>query len=159
MTLKLFNVTMVMNMSIVIFEKCVKLMELFFVYLALTHLALTHLLKMVIFVYLEKYAPLTIIYIRTLLIHAPLPTSFWHHALEMTNYLLNILPSKTINFESPLKILYHKDPSYSHLRMFGCLCFPLFPSSKIHKLQPQSTKCVFLGYSSNHRGYKCLDIS
>jgi len=54
--------------------------------------------------------------IRTLLIHASLPTSFWHHALEMATYLLNILPSKTINFESPLKMLYHKgNPSYSHL--------------------------------------------
>ena len=43
--------------------------------------------------------------------------------------------------------------------MFDCLCFPLFPSSKIHKLQPRSTKCVFLEYLSNHRGYKCLDLS
>jgi histone deacetylase 1/2 len=97
--------------------------------------------------------------IRTLLVHASLPPSFWHHALEMATYLLNILPSKTINFESPLKMLYHKDPSYSHLRIFGCLCFPLFPSTTIHKLQPRSTPCVFLGYPSNHRGYKCLDLS
>jgi len=49
--------------------------------------------------------------IRTLLIHASLPSSFWHHALEMATYLMNILPSKTTNFESPLKMLYHKDPS------------------------------------------------
>ncbi|KAK2355223.1 hypothetical protein QL285_092651 [Trifolium repens] len=77
----------------------------------------------------------------------------------MATYLLNILPSKTINFESPLKMLYQKDPSYSHLRVFGCLCYPLFPSTTIHKLQPRSSPCVFLGYPSNHRGYKCLDLS
>lgn len=97
--------------------------------------------------------------IRTLLLCASLPSSFWHHALEMTTYLLNILPGKTINFESPLKMLYQKYPSYSHLRVFGCLCYPIIPSTTIHKLQPRSTPCVFLGYPSNHRGYKCLELS
>lgn len=97
--------------------------------------------------------------IRILLIHMSLPTSFWHHALKMATYLLNVLPRKSINFESPLIMLYHKDPSYSHLCVFGCLYFPLFRSSKIHKLQPRSTKCVFLGYPSNHQNYKFLDLS
>ena len=32
--------------------------------------------------------------ISTLLAHASLPTSFWHHALQMTTFLLNILPHK-----------------------------------------------------------------
>lgn len=77
----------------------------------------------------------------------------------MATYLLNILPSKTLNFQSPLQILYQKDPSYSHLRVFGCLCYPLFPSTMINKLQPRSTPCVFLGYPPNHRGYKCYDLS
>jgi len=96
---------------------------------------------------------------RTLLAHASLPPSFWHHALQMATYLLNLLPHKNLKYQSPLTILYHKDPSYSHLRVFGCLCFPLFPSTTIHKLQPRSTPCVFLGYPANHRGYKCYDIS
>jgi hypothetical protein len=89
--------------------------------------------------------------IRTLLIHASLPPSFWQYALEMATYISNILPSKSINFQSPVSMLYNKNPSYTHLRIFGCLCFPLFPSSTIHKLQPRSTPCVFLGYPSNHR--------
>ena len=97
--------------------------------------------------------------VRTLLAHASLPPSFWHHALQMATYLLNILPSKQLAYQSPLKLLYQKDPSYSHLRVFGCLCYPIFPSTTINKLQARSTPCVFLGYPSHHRGYKCYDLS
>jgi len=67
--------------------------------------------------------------IRTLLIHASIPPSFWQYALEMASYISNILPSKSITFQSPVSMLYNKNPSYTYLRIFGCLCFPLFPSS------------------------------
>lgn len=97
--------------------------------------------------------------IRTLLAHSSVPPSFWHHALAMATYLLNILPTKTLKHKTPTQILYHRDPSYTHLRVFGCLCYPLHPSAKINKLQPRSTPCVFLGYPPNHRGYKCYDLS
>jgi histone deacetylase 1/2 len=97
--------------------------------------------------------------IRTLLAHSSVPPSFWHHALQMATYLLNILPQKNLSNHSPTQLLYHRDPSYTHLRVFGCLCYPLFPSTTINKLQPRSTPCVFLGYPLNHRGYKCFDLS
>ena len=97
--------------------------------------------------------------IRTLLAHSSVPTSFWHHALQMATYLLNILPRPALSGQSPTQCLYRCDPSYAHLRVFGCLCYPLFPSTTIHKLQPRSTPCVFLGYPLHHRGYKCFDLS
>lgn len=77
----------------------------------------------------------------------------------MATYLLNILPTKTLANKSPTHILYNKDPSYTHLRTFGCLCYPLFPSTNINKLQARFTPCVFLGYPSNNRGYNCFDLS
>ena len=87
--------------------------------------------------------------IQTLLAHASLPLSFLHHALEMTTYLLNILPTKVLGFMSPTQILYQCDPIYSELHVFGCLCFPLFLSTSIHKLQERSTSCVYLGPAPN----------
>jgi hypothetical protein len=91
--------------------------------------------------------------IRTLLAHASIPPIFWHHALQMATYLHNIIPNKKLNLQSPTKILYQKYPAYSHLRVFGCLCYPLIPSTTRNKLQHRSTPCVFLGYPSNHKGY------
>jgi len=41
----------------------------------------------------------------TLLARASLPHSFWHHALQMATYLLNILPHKLLNYQSHLRII------------------------------------------------------
>ena len=90
--------------------------------------------------------------------HASLPRSFWPHALCTATYLINILPSKLLDNLTPTHILFQKAPLYSLLRVFGCLCFPLISSYKINKLQSRFTPCVFLGYPSSHRGYKCYDL-
>lgn len=77
----------------------------------------------------------------------------------MASYLHNRLPSKVIAHASPMQLFYQQVPSYSYLRVFGCLCYPLSPSTTINKMQPRSTPCVFLSFPSNHRGYKCYDLS
>jgi len=96
-------------------------------------------------------------FIRTLLFHAHIPPTYWVEALLTATHLLNLLPSKSINNEIPFVKLFNKQPSYSHLRVFGCLCFPHKNTS--HKLVPRSSPCIFLGYPSHHRGYRCLDLS
>ena len=46
-----------------------------------------------------------------------------------------ILPRKLMQNKSLLKTLYHKIHSYSHLKVFRCPYFPLFPSSKFTNFQ------------------------
>lgn len=43
--------------------------------------------------------------------------------------------------------------------MLGCLCYPFFRPFNDHKLQFRSSLCTFLGYTSRHKGYKCLDAN
>ncbi|GJU63696.1 ribonuclease H-like domain-containing protein [Tanacetum coccineum] len=88
--------------------------------------------------------------IRTLLFQAHMPPSYWVEALNMAAHLLNILPSTAINNEIPFIKLYNQTPTYEHLRVFGCLCYPHVDVS--HKLEPRSTPCIFLGYPANHCG-------
>ncbi|GKB25397.1 ribonuclease H-like domain-containing protein [Tanacetum coccineum] len=95
--------------------------------------------------------------IRTLLFQAHLPPTFWVEALHMAAYLLNLLPSSAIQNEIPCTKLFNKQPDYSRLRIFGCLCYPHLHSP--HKLAPRATPCIFLGYPAYHRGYRCLDLS
>ena len=75
----------------------------------------------------------------------------------METHLLNILPSVSISNDTPHYRLFHRHPTYDHLRVFGCLCFPRLHAT--HKLQPRSTPCIFLGYPTYHRGFRCFDLS
>lgn len=97
--------------------------------------------------------------VRSLLFQANMPNTYWVEALLMATHLFNILPSSVINNEIPFTKLFQKPATYHHLRVFGCLCYPnLLPMSS-HKLDARSTACVFLGYPTNHKGYRCLDIA
>jgi hypothetical protein len=52
---------------------------------------------------------------------------------------------------SPLEILKGRKIDLDHIRVFGCTCF-------VHiKKLTNSVKTIFLGYSSEKKGYKCYD--
>src|ERR1044072_3344276 len=72
-------------------------------------------------------------------------------------YLINRLPTIVLGYESPFSKLYHTQPDYKFLKVFGSACFPLLRTYNASKLSFRSSECVFLGYSSTHKGYKCLD--
>lgn len=68
-------------------------------------------------------------------------------------------PSKTLALSTPYHKLYGVQPSYTHLHVFGGLCYPNLSATAPHKLAPRSTPCMFLGYPSNHKWYRCLDLA
>jgi hypothetical protein len=55
--------------------------------------------------------------------------------------------------------LYNTTPSYDHLRVFGYACYPNTSAIAPHNLSSHSTCCLFLGYSPDHKGYHCLDLT
>ena len=59
--------------------------------------------------------------------------------------------------ESLFERLLKQKPDYNFLRTFGCAVWPNLRPYNSRKLAFRSTQCVFLGYSSLHKGYKCLD--
>jgi histone deacetylase 1/2 len=87
----------------------------------------------------------------TLMFHAHLFEKFWAEALATVTYLVNQRPCKATNLLVPYTCLHGSSPTYTTLRVFGCLCYPNISSTAQHKLNP----CVFLGYPSNHYGYRC----
>jgi hypothetical protein len=94
-----------------------------------------------------------------LLANASMPLKFWDEAFLTATFLINLLPSKVINHDTPVERLLHTKPNYDSLRVFGCACWPNLRPYNQCKLSFRSTRCVFLGYSPRHKGVKCLDVS
>ena len=59
-----------------------------------------------------------------LLFQASLLARYWAKALHTTTHLLNRLPLKVVRHPTPHFALYGTTPSYDHLRVFGCACYP-----------------------------------
>lgn len=95
----------------------------------------------------------------SLLAHASIPLTYWDFAFSTAVYLINRLPTSSLQFDIPLYKLFKQIPDYTFLKVFGCSCFPLMRPYNSHKLDFRSQECVFLGYSPSHRGYKCLASS
>jgi hypothetical protein len=82
----------------------------------------------------------------TMLLHMSILTTFWPDALTTTTYLLNRRPCRLRHNATPFKLLLSHAPDYSHLCVFGLLCYPNTTTTSNHKLAPHSTPCIFIGY-------------
>ncbi|WVZ95274.1 hypothetical protein U9M48_041059 [Paspalum notatum var. saurae] len=95
----------------------------------------------------------------SLLAHASMPLKFWDDVFLSATFLINRIPSRVINYASPLERLFNTKPDYFSLRIFGCSCWPNLIPYNQYKLAFRSKECTFLGYSTLHKGFKCLDNS
>ena len=44
-------------------------------------------------------------------------------------------------------------------QVFGCLCYAHITHPIPHKLAPRSRRCIFIGYATNMKGYRCYDLT
>lgn len=96
----------------------------------------------------------------SLLAQCGLPYKYWDHSFSTAVHLLNRLPTSALKIAaSPFHTLFHKQPDYSTIKVFGGVCFPLLRPYNHHKFQFKSEEFVYLGLSSQHKGHKCLSPS
>ena len=88
-----------------------------------------------------------------------MPLKYWWEACFTSTFLINRLPTKVLNFLSPVQKLFHKNFDFSLLKCFGCACFPFLRPYRNKKFSFHSEKCVFIGYSPHHKGYRCLSLT
>ncbi|WJZ95109.1 hypothetical protein VitviT2T_013901 [Vitis vinifera] len=95
---------------------------------------------------------------RALKFHAQVPTQFWGECALTAVHIINRLPSPVLSFKTPFELLYSKPPSYSHLRVFGCLAYATNVHTS-HKFDYRSMPSIFIGYLVGQKAYKLFDLS
>jgi len=88
-----------------------------------------------------------------------LPNYFWAEAVATAVYIMNRTPTATVHGMTLEEKFTGKKPDVSHLRVFGCIAYVHVPDEKRSKLDPKAEKCIFIGYSSEQKGYRCFSPS
>lgn len=89
---------------------------------------------------------------RTFRFQAHLPIQYWGDCILTFVYLVNSIPSPNLDGKSLYNLLFSSPPWYSHLWIFGCLCYVSTLKRDWHKFDTQARKCIFLGYSYGIKG-------
>lgn len=91
---------------------------------------------------------------RTFLDESGLPHSFWAEAATTFCYVDGFVPSARFPDDIPIEVWTRRRHDVSHLRPFGCRCWPTLPNVRTDgKLARQSIEGVMIGYMGR-RGYK-----
>ena len=96
---------------------------------------------------------------RALLFQSNLPIKYWGECILTATHIINTLPSHALENKCPVEVLHQRKPSYSHMRSFGCLCYPTIPKPQRTKFDPKTSPHVFIGYPPNTKGYKVLSLA
>ena len=95
---------------------------------------------------------------RSMLMAKGLPKKFWAKAVNTAVYILNRCPTKAAKEMTPIEAWSGHKPTANHFKVFGCICYIHVPDQKRHKLQEKSEKGIFLGYSSQSKGFRVFNL-
>jgi hypothetical protein len=101
------------------------------------------------------------------MLHAKsLPQRLWAKALNYATYIQKRSPRRFVKDKTPYEAWSGLKPEVAHFCIFGSRAWARIPSKKRKELNPQSTKCVFVGYpdsslsvASNSRKVSCMYLS
>ena len=92
---------------------------------------------------------------RSLMFTMNVPKFLWSEAVLTATYLINRTPSRILGMKTPCEMLLGENKFVVPPKVFGCTCFVRDHRPLVNKLDPRAVKCIFVGYSSGQKGYKC----
>ena len=89
--------------------------------------------------------------VRASLIATQMSISYWGEVITFASYLINLLPSSSLDFQTPCQALIDAIISSNVLNLppyiFGCVAFMHIHKHQRNKLTFQPIRCVFVGYA------------
>lgn len=92
---------------------------------------------------------------RSLMFTMNVPKFLWVEAIKTATYLINRMPLRVLGHKTPAECLLKSNDFVVSPKVFGCVCFVHDYRNSVGKLDPRAVKCVFVGYSSSQKGYRC----
>jgi hypothetical protein len=75
----------------------------------------------------------------------------------VTVYLLNQLPTRSVEGRTPYEAWHRRKPNVEHLCTFGSVVHVKNTRPHLKNLNDRSTKMVFIGYEAGTKGYRAYD--
>jgi hypothetical protein len=72
-------------------------------------------------------------------------------------YVLNRVPTKSVEGATPFEVWYGKKPVVHHLRTFGCLAYGKNTKPNLSKLDDRGCRMIFVGYEQGTKAYRVYD--
>ncbi|KAF7835789.1 Retrovirus-related Pol polyprotein from transposon TNT 1-94 [Senna tora] len=89
--------------------------------------------------------------VRSMISHSCLPEFLWGDALRTAAYILNQVPSKSVE-NIPYELFTGKKPTRKHLRVWGCKAEVRPYNPQLKKLDPKTVSGYFIGYCPGSKG-------
>jgi transposase InsO family protein len=91
--------------------------------------------------------------VRSMMCCTNLPIFLWGEALKTANYVLNRVPTKSVD-QIPYELWNKRKPSLNHLKVWGCKAEAKLYNPMEKKLDSKTTSCYFVGYPERTKGYR-----
>ncbi|CAL8167836.1 unnamed protein product [Prunus armeniaca] len=100
---------------------------------------------------------------RSLILNMSVLHHLWGHAIMFAAYLINRTPSQVLDFKTSLDVLSDHVSTVFVFKLppkvFECVIYAHVYSYQRSKLDHCAMLCVFIGYSSTHKGYKYYHLA
>jgi hypothetical protein len=94
------------------------------------------------------------------MLHAKsLPHRLWAKALNCATYIQNRSLHRYVKDKTPYEAWSGLKLEVTHFHIFGSHAWARIPSEKKKALDPQRTKCIFVGYPNDVKGYQLIYLS
>lgn len=71
--------------------------------------------------------------------------------------MINRMPQAKFILKSTLEKLWNIRPTVNHFRVFGSVYYVFVPDHLRMKFDKKAIRCIFVGYDSGRKGWRCSD--
>nr|AIG56089.1 secreted protein [Achlya hypogyna] len=91
-----------------------------------------------------------------MIVHATSCAVWWAAVASTAVFLFNRTPNSKTGSVTPHELITGQRPNIANLKVFGCICY--LKNDTKSKLASEANRCIFLGYSDQHKAYKLWDL-